>query len=281
MSGTTSRHMRTAPKRLVSKVSRQSDVCVSMTSASFDSGKTPALFTRIAGAPKFFSTNSTKRCTLRVSFTSSAWLTARSPALRLAQARSPFAGSRDPMTTRTPSCTSWRAISRPIPRLAPVTMAVLAMDICLLGRRNCGCGCYDKGSSAPAKHAPCRSSSAPSASTIPTSTSSAPTAPPREGEWVVSGGYAVCDFANAPKCDPRCYCESSFLALQGRGPLLHRRGGRGDGRGTRGADRRARLVPREGLGRALLGSRAARGRGGGAPHRRRVRDASPRRSGSP
>jgi Family of unknown function (DUF6505) len=38
----------------------------------------------------------------------------------------------------------------------------------------------------------------------------------REGEWVVSGGYAVCDFANAPKCDPRCYCESSFLALESR-----------------------------------------------------------------
>jgi hypothetical protein len=38
----------------------------------------------------------------------------------------------------------------------------------------------------------------------------------REGDWVVSGGYAVCDFANAPKCDPRCYCESSFLALESR-----------------------------------------------------------------
>jgi hypothetical protein len=38
----------------------------------------------------------------------------------------------------------------------------------------------------------------------------------REGEWVVSGGYAVCDFANAPKCDPRCYCESSFVALESR-----------------------------------------------------------------
>ena len=37
-----------------------------------------------------------------------------------------------------------------------------------------------------------------------------------EGEWVVSGGYALCDFANAPKCDPRCYCESSFLALESR-----------------------------------------------------------------
>lgn len=38
----------------------------------------------------------------------------------------------------------------------------------------------------------------------------------REGEWVVSGGYAVCDFSAAPRCEPRCWCESSFLALEGR-----------------------------------------------------------------
>ncbi len=38
----------------------------------------------------------------------------------------------------------------------------------------------------------------------------------REGEWVVSGGYAVCDFSRAPQCDPRCHCESSFLALESR-----------------------------------------------------------------
>jgi hypothetical protein len=38
----------------------------------------------------------------------------------------------------------------------------------------------------------------------------------RDGEWVVSGGYAVCDFTRAPKCDPPCHCESSFVALQGR-----------------------------------------------------------------
>ena len=38
----------------------------------------------------------------------------------------------------------------------------------------------------------------------------------RDGEWVVSGGYAVCDFADAPKCDPRCHCESSFLAVESR-----------------------------------------------------------------
>jgi hypothetical protein len=38
----------------------------------------------------------------------------------------------------------------------------------------------------------------------------------REGEWMVSGGYAACDSANAPQCDPRCHCESSFVALEGR-----------------------------------------------------------------
>jgi hypothetical protein len=38
----------------------------------------------------------------------------------------------------------------------------------------------------------------------------------REGEWVVSGGYAACDSARAPRCDPRCHCESSFLSLESR-----------------------------------------------------------------
>lgn len=37
-----------------------------------------------------------------------------------------------------------------------------------------------------------------------------------DAEWVVSGGYAVCDFENAPRCDPACHCESSFLALASR-----------------------------------------------------------------
>ena len=36
------------------------------------------------------------------------------------------------------------------------------------------------------------------------------------GEWVVSGGYAVCDFDRAPQCSPACHCESSFLALGSR-----------------------------------------------------------------
>jgi hypothetical protein len=37
-----------------------------------------------------------------------------------------------------------------------------------------------------------------------------------DGEWVVTGGYAVCDFANAPRCSPACHCESSFLALKSK-----------------------------------------------------------------
>jgi hypothetical protein len=38
----------------------------------------------------------------------------------------------------------------------------------------------------------------------------------RDGEWVVSGGYAVCDFSRSPHCNPSCHCESSFLALASR-----------------------------------------------------------------
>ncbi len=38
----------------------------------------------------------------------------------------------------------------------------------------------------------------------------------REGEWVVSGGYAVCDFERAPRCEPACHCQSSFVALGSR-----------------------------------------------------------------
>src|SRR5215813_12987130 len=38
----------------------------------------------------------------------------------------------------------------------------------------------------------------------------------KEGEWVVSGGYAVCDFARARRCDPSCHCEASFVALESR-----------------------------------------------------------------
>jgi hypothetical protein len=38
----------------------------------------------------------------------------------------------------------------------------------------------------------------------------------KDGEPVVTGGYAVCDFANAPQCNPACHCESSFLAVGSR-----------------------------------------------------------------
>ena len=35
----------------------------------------------------------------------------------------------------------------------------------------------------------------------------------RDGEWVTTGGFAVCHFDRAPRCDPPCHCESSFLAV--------------------------------------------------------------------
>ena len=38
----------------------------------------------------------------------------------------------------------------------------------------------------------------------------------REGEFVTTGGFAVCDFDAAPSCDPACHCESSFLAVDSR-----------------------------------------------------------------
>jgi hypothetical protein len=38
----------------------------------------------------------------------------------------------------------------------------------------------------------------------------------QDGEWVVSGGFAVCDFDGAPRCDPACHCESSFVAAGSR-----------------------------------------------------------------
>ena len=38
----------------------------------------------------------------------------------------------------------------------------------------------------------------------------------RDGEAVVSGGFAVCDFETAPRCDPPCHCGSSFLAIGSR-----------------------------------------------------------------
>ncbi len=35
----------------------------------------------------------------------------------------------------------------------------------------------------------------------------------RDGEPVVTGGYALCDFAGERRCDPSCHCEASFVAV--------------------------------------------------------------------
>ena len=37
-----------------------------------------------------------------------------------------------------------------------------------------------------------------------------------DGVPVVTGGFAVCDFARAPRCEPACRCQESFLAVGSR-----------------------------------------------------------------
>ncbi len=37
-----------------------------------------------------------------------------------------------------------------------------------------------------------------------------------EDEWVTSGGFAVCNLAEGYRCEPRCYCDASFLSLTRR-----------------------------------------------------------------
>lgn len=37
-----------------------------------------------------------------------------------------------------------------------------------------------------------------------------------EDEWVTSGGFAVCNLAAGYRCEPRCYCDASFLSLTRR-----------------------------------------------------------------
>src|SRR5688572_2718597 len=36
-----------------------------------------------------------------------------------------------------------------------------------------------------------------------------------DGEWVVTGGYAVCDLARGHR-EPQCHCESTFVAVGSR-----------------------------------------------------------------
>jgi hypothetical protein len=38
----------------------------------------------------------------------------------------------------------------------------------------------------------------------------------KDGEPVVTGGFAVCDFDTAPRCEPSCHCHASFIAMGSR-----------------------------------------------------------------
>jgi hypothetical protein len=37
-----------------------------------------------------------------------------------------------------------------------------------------------------------------------------------EGEWVCSGGFAACNLAEGYRCNPRCYCDESFISISRR-----------------------------------------------------------------
>ena len=39
----------------------------------------------------------------------------------------------------------------------------------------------------------------------------------RDGEWLVSGGYAVCDPTGVTHRAPNCHCLTSFIGVVGRG----------------------------------------------------------------
>src|SRR4051812_12852438 len=96
----------------------------------------PALFTRMAGAPWWRATLSTKWRTLRVSLTSSTYPAMLFPARdNDSTAALHFGSVRQPITTNASAFINWRAISWPIPRLPPVTMAILFA----------GMGLYDTG----------------------------------------------------------------------------------------------------------------------------------------
>jgi hypothetical protein len=96
----------------------------------------------------------------------------------------------------------------------------------------------------------------------------------REGEWVVSGGFAVCDFAAAPRCDPSCHCESSFVALESRARCsIAEVVEVSEAELEAQADALAWHLVR-GWGAPVVG-RARRVAEESAPHRRRLRDARP------
>ena len=38
----------------------------------------------------------------------------------------------------------------------------------------------------------------------------------RDGEALVSGGYAACDFTHERRCEPSCHCDASFVAVGSR-----------------------------------------------------------------
>src|SRR5690348_344978 len=99
----------------------------------------PALLTRMSSRPYWWSTQSAASRADFGSVTSSRTNRASAPPSRSARSASrPRAWSRAPASTVTPRAPSWRAVSRPIPLLAPVIRAiVVVMPPTLVTRPRC------------------------------------------------------------------------------------------------------------------------------------------------
>jgi hypothetical protein len=119
-SGTHALDSRQAPSRFVSSTSRTR----SKSGFRVPAPKlpTPALLTSESSRPNSSWMVAATRSTLAWSVTSSWW--GRSRPSRTAAASRAACSSRAPMITVAPWAASWRAISRPIPRLAPLTSAM-------------------------------------------------------------------------------------------------------------------------------------------------------------
>src|SRR5690242_1008073 len=122
MCACTARVIRKEPRRCTLMTASQSSTVILKMRLS---RMMPALLTRIVGAPSSCATRATAASTCSGRLTSTPTAIARPPAAVMADTVSPQAcSSRSSTATAWPSAASRRAVAAPMPRAAPVTMAV-------------------------------------------------------------------------------------------------------------------------------------------------------------
>jgi cytochrome P450 len=120
--GATARVTRNGPRRLTPRTASHCSVVISTRSAR---GPTPALLTSTVGGPSSSATRATAAVTATSSATSAATAVADPPSSLMAcTVPAQSASSRSITPTARPSRASCRATAAPMPRAAPVTMAV-------------------------------------------------------------------------------------------------------------------------------------------------------------